>query len=665
MAGLVTELVEPPTETVKPAGGLQQPTWRSWFAAGMLALAVLPIAVAVGRAIATGWVPISDAGYFTVRSRDVLTADHPWLGAWSSSSFGLGATVHNLGPLQLDLLAPFTKAEPYGGTAVGVGAVAAASVVAVWWSARRVLGALAAGGAMIVTIALEAAVGSQAFIDPRQQLYLLMPYWALLWLAWTTAVGHGVAIAPLAFTASLIAQTHFTYLFQAAIVVAAALGLYLVAVRRRWHETHAARWLLIGLAVTVISWSQTIWDQLAGERNLGAVLAESGSSDGIGWSDGVRVIAGTVLRPPTFWVPGTMDDFALPIDMVALSTAVVTLVVWFALLVAAVVVSARRGDRELAVLAAIAVAALSAAIVAGSEIPLTSLSYARQNYFWMWPTGAFATAALGAILITGAMRWSRRRGAAPVALGFTAGGVVFAVVACHPADNFSATAGELTAGERVARPIVDQLGSAIRRSGITGPVLVDGRRSSFGNDLGYSVLAELQDAGVEFTFRPGDQNVDRFGRRRCDEGRAETRIVLADAGGDPAPREGETVLAHVDGFSDADAAELEALDRRFGEWLRDGSVDLDVSTLEYLAGRELPELQVLETPGRSATGLAALLGPWPNWGVLDVPAELEDEFNRWIDLQKRSTADIVTVLLAPMPERDHTASPVSATACLR
>ncbi len=664
MAGLVTELVEPPTETVTPTGGLQE-TWRSWFAGAMLALALLPIAASVGRAIATGWVPVFDAGYFTVRSRDVLTADHPWLGAWSSASSALGTTVRNLGPLQLDLLAPFTKVDPYGGTAVGVGIVAAASVVAVWWSARRVLGPLAAGAAMIATLALEAAVGSQAFIDPRQQLYLLMPYWALLWLAWTTAAGHGVAIAPLAFTASLIAQTHLTYLFQTAIVVTAALGLYLLAVRRMWHETHTARWLLVGLAVTLVCWSQTIWDQLAGERNLGALLASRDANEGIGWSNGVRLTAGTALRPPSFWLPGTMGDFALPIDIVALSTAVTTFVVWFILLVAAVVVAERRGDRELALLAGIAVAALSAAIVAGSQIPLTSLSYAPQNYFWMWPTGVFITAALGAVLLTGVIGWSRRRGAAPVAFGFTAGGVVFAVVVCQPADNFSSTAGELTAGERVARPVVDQLRSALRQHGVTGPLRVDGGRASFGNYLRYAVLAELQEAGVEFTFPPGG-NVDRFGRHRCDEGQAMARIVVADAGGDPAPREGETVLAHVDGFSDADAAELEALDRQFGDWLRDGSVDLDVPTLEFLAGRELPELrQVLETPGRNATGLAALLGPWPNWGVLDVPAELEDEFDRWTDLQKRSTVDIVTVLLAPIPDRDHAASPVSAAACLR
>ena len=98
--------------------------WRSWFAVAMLVLALAPIVATVVRAIVVGWVPIFDAGYFTVRSRDVLTADHPWLGAWSSASVTLDATVRNLGPLQLDLLAPFTKVDPYWGTAVGVGAVA-------------------------------------------------------------------------------------------------------------------------------------------------------------------------------------------------------------------------------------------------------------------------------------------------------------------------------------------------------------------------------------------------------------------------------------------------------------------------------------------------------------------------------------------------------------
>ena len=53
--------------------------------------------------------PIGDAAYFTVRSRDVLTSHSPLLGAWSSGSAVVGVPVNNLGPLQLDLLAPFTK----------------------------------------------------------------------------------------------------------------------------------------------------------------------------------------------------------------------------------------------------------------------------------------------------------------------------------------------------------------------------------------------------------------------------------------------------------------------------------------------------------------------------------------------------------------------------
>ena len=68
------------------------------------------------------WVPTGDDAYFTVRSRDVLTDHHPLLGAWSSGSLDLANPINNLGPMQLDLLAPFTKVAPMGGTAIAVGA---------------------------------------------------------------------------------------------------------------------------------------------------------------------------------------------------------------------------------------------------------------------------------------------------------------------------------------------------------------------------------------------------------------------------------------------------------------------------------------------------------------------------------------------------------------
>ncbi len=102
-----------------------------------LAAAIVPIAVAVVRAAVTDWMPVGDAAYFTVRSRDVLTSHHPLVGAWSSGSAVVGVAVNNLGPLQLDVLAPFTKVSPYLGTAAGAAFLNAASVVIVWFVARR------------------------------------------------------------------------------------------------------------------------------------------------------------------------------------------------------------------------------------------------------------------------------------------------------------------------------------------------------------------------------------------------------------------------------------------------------------------------------------------------------------------------------------------------
>ncbi len=114
--------------------------------------------------------------------------------------------MRNLGPLQLDLLAPFTKLDPYWGTAVGVGArrggIGDRRVVvgAPMCSARS-----APVRAMLATIARRSRHRRpRPFIDPRQQIYLLLPYWALLWLTWATAMGTGAAIGPLVFAASLI-----------------------------------------------------------------------------------------------------------------------------------------------------------------------------------------------------------------------------------------------------------------------------------------------------------------------------------------------------------------------------------------------------------------------------------------------------------------------------
>jgi hypothetical protein len=100
--------------------------------------------------------------------------------------------------------------------------------------------------------------------------------------------------------------------------------------------------------------------------------------------------------------------------------------------------------------------------------------------------------------------------------------------------------------------------------------------------------------------------------------------------------------------------------------MRDGTVGIDIERLEYFAGGDQPELRaVMSIPGRPATGLGSALAPWRAWDLIEIPAELDDDFDAWNDLQTRSAADDVTILLAPAVDpRDDTGRPVHAAACV-
>ena len=629
---------------------------------GSLVVALAPIVVTAARAISSGWVPTFDAGYYTVRSLDVLTAHHPMFGAWTSASPQVGTTLHTLGPLQLDLLAPFTRVDPYRGTAVGVAAIAAAAVVAVWYSARRTLGPIAAVGAMLATVALEATIGSQAFRDPRPQLYLLLPFWALLWLIWALAAGEGWALWAAVLAASLIVQTHFTLLYQTFVLLAFGVGGFVVAIRRRWRESRATRSVLIALGVGAVCWAQPVWDQLVGDRNLGAVLAERGSAEGIGLAHGGRVIAGTVLVP-WFWLPGTMGSFHLPGDEAGGAAAVAAVVSWFVMLAGAAAVAIWRRHHRLALLALTGAVALGGALVAASSIPPTALGLAPQSYFWMWPTGVFLSVAAGAGIIAAVpVGWLEAR---PVLLCATPLLIALAAIAMRPPTEWTTVDSETTAGSRVIRPVLDRLAASLDRLGVEGPLLVDYHRASWGNYIGYTVLAELQEAGIDYTFLPGDTNVARFGDGRCERGDATGRLIITDGGGDPVRRDGELVLAQVDGLGAEGRAELHQLERRFGALIHDRTVAISLEELEFLAGGEIPGLRgVLASPHSSATELGRTLNNWRDRGVVLVPGDLDDEFERWVDLEIRSTLESITILLAPVQEDVPTTDEVLARSCI-
>ncbi|CAN5667344.1 hypothetical protein BH24ACT15_BH24ACT15_37190 [soil metagenome] len=258
-----------------------------------LLVSVLPTVVMVVRAAAARWVPLFDAAYFTVRSRDVLTSESPMVGAWSMGSRELGVWINNLGPLQLDLLAPFTRLDPYWGTALGVGATNVAAIVGVWLVARRLFeggaghGDTAVLGVMGATVLLQLNEGSLMLIEARQQLALVLPMWCLLWLATATWHGYRWALPWLAFVASLVVQTHFTYAYQTVTVAGAATAALVWSHRRR--GSALGRSVGVTTVVLAVSWAQPVWDQWFGTGNMGHVLSQGGGSQqsvGVrtGWS---------------------------------------------------------------------------------------------------------------------------------------------------------------------------------------------------------------------------------------------------------------------------------------------------------------------------------------------------------------------------------------------
>ena len=215
-------MIEPPSDRIRPAAPLE------WLA---LAVALAPFVVAVVRAAVTDWIPVGDAAYFTVRSADVLTPHHPLVGAWSSGSAVVGVSVNNLGPLQLDVLAPFTKVSPDLGTAIGSAVINAASVPVVWLAGRRMFRPAVVVAVMAGTTLFVAALGLSWLIDARQQSALVLPLFALLWLSAAMWAGVGIAVPIAVVLASLIIQTHFTFGYPAALVFLAGLVGFVLTTR--------------------------------------------------------------------------------------------------------------------------------------------------------------------------------------------------------------------------------------------------------------------------------------------------------------------------------------------------------------------------------------------------------------------------------------------------
>jgi hypothetical protein len=615
-----------------------------WLA---LAAAIVPFAVAVVRAAHQDWMPIGDAAYFTVRSRDVLTSHNPLLGAWSSGSAVLTVPVNNLGPMQLDLLAPFTKAMPYLGTAIGSASINVACIVAVWYSVRRLFGPMRVVWVMAGTMLFLATLGLSWLIDARQQYAMVLPFYALLWVCAAMWTGASAAVPIGLALGTLTVQTHFTYAYQGVIVTFVGVVGWVIATwsvpwRQRLRTTGVA------LGVMLLLWLQPLIDQMWETGNLGNVLgpAREGQSDAAGLKVGIQILAGGALEPP-FWLPGSIGRFLQPHDGITLRGAIVAVAWWMLLCGALLVAGIRVGHLSAVAAGAACLAALGGGLVAAASIPPSMFGLVPQNYYWVWSIGAFLTIAAVAGWSTfplGAAGRQLRRlfGRRELALVGLAALFAVSVWPRYPVDSVR---WDETETDRLGRPLRDAIHDALRTGAVDDIVEVDLSRAFFANNYPFVMLTELQRAGIEFRFPPDNRNLLRFGESRCAEAGRYQRLLLI-SGRDPALAPGATVIAEVVAITDDELAEYLELQAHFGDLIRDGTVSVHLGGIEYVLGEDTTKIEaVMNTPGMRAGGLARSMDAWRGWDFARVPPSEQDAFERWLELEKRSSSDYQTVVL--------------------
>lgn len=601
------------------------------------AVVSLPIVVATVRALAHGWEAVGDNGNFLIRSRDVLTTNHPLLGTWSSASFSLGHDVNHPGPLMFDVLAIPAKLGGAGGMAVGVMLLHVVCIAAIAWFAMRAGGLRLATTSLAAAAALSWTMGSELLYDPWNPHVVLLPVLLLLVLVVGMASGELVALPVAVGVASLIVQTHLSYLLL--VPPLCAWGVAWLVYRRRREIVPAA---IVAAVVLLACWAQPLVDQVAGEGNLGALVDGAGSGgESIGAGLGLRVAADVVAVPPAWTRPSFEESVAVPKGQAPLiggrpniaglpsaRTALVALGLFATALVAAWLVARRRRDLHGRVEVATAAAAFVVALGVTVTLPVGGVGVPPHQVRYLWPIAIFATGAALAALLP--RRWS--------AGGLTGVAVVLSLLAL---PTYDVQAGPNDDADAI--PIARALAAKLAPLEDEGTLLYDTSHLRFAEPWTSAVMAALQERGIDFTV-DDPVWVRQLGTKRADHGDADGRIYIAEGGAALEVPAGDRRIALVEGLDADEQDELAALERS----LADAPVHLNHDGEAAQRTGNLPAFDAGEPTAEqllSFGGLAALL----NAELLEVPAEQADDLERYADLRQRWDRHTVALFLDPSP----------------
>jgi hypothetical protein len=426
------------------------------LAAGLAA--ALPIVVSTIRVVADGWVPFADDALIATDALDVLTADSPLLGPWSSGYTEItGHNTFHPGPLLFWLLAVPARAFGPGALEVTVALVNVACVLGVVALAHRRGGRPLMLATAVALGVMLASLPAESYSDIWNPSAPLLPFTLLLFLAWSLASGEHRLLPLTVLVASFLPQCHLGFLVPAA--GAFAVGLGGLALSRRWRPgaPPLRPWLAAAAAVGAVCWSAPLIDQLV-NRPGNAVLIGRAATTGqttVGFDSAWRAIVHTVGIPP-WWLREPQVGLERTVDLVT-SPGAVRVLSAAAVLVALVLLAAigwrrRRPDVLAAgVLGLVLCAALLVVVRStpeGSAATLVySLRWASPAGMWVWLVLGWSLATLLAPLPRPGPRAARALSAAGLVVAVAVGAVVAADgrLKPEPYDEVRAVADRLDA----------------------------------------------------------------------------------------------------------------------------------------------------------------------------------------------------------------------------
>jgi hypothetical protein len=636
------------------AGAVAPRRLLRWVFGTSVAFAILPVVVAVGRAINGSWTPLSDDALFPIRARDVFSYHHfPLVGLDSSVSLAASTTLHHPGPLQFDLLAlPVKMLGGAPGIAVGTGLINVAAIVGIAIFAARRGGPLMGTLAMAITAGLCWTMGSEALFEPWQPLSLLLPFLCFLVLAWSLSCGDVMALPVAAGVGSLVFQTHVSYALLVPTLALWAVAGLLFRLRhdRRddaatWPEVRrrAVRAASLAGVVAVVCWVQPAIDQLFGQGNFGQLLQNaSPPKRTVGYGYGARLVASVIALPP-FWLRPSINHTLIPLKgWTAPSTleAVVAFAGLTAVLGGCFWLAHRHRDLVMTRAIGIVVVALAAGLATAGRIPVTVFGLEAHVFWWLWPLSAFGFFVIAATVLRVAAAGTR-----PSLLAVFAGAVATAVFAVLALPTM--TVGLSPNGREDAIPTTLAIDRQLGRLDGHGPILIDPLlKSRLADPYGLAVINELQRRGIPFVAKD-PQLVGQLGQARRYNGRNARSELFLRVGNDriTAPP-GTPIVAQHQGLNGREQRELTNLQHELADYIGQGSLRLTRRGLDRLQRQgDLAALNLRDARALVATGeLVNLL----NHGYLDLARSWTQRFERYAQLTGQADIHTVELYLAPL-----------------